>query len=87
MIVTEIIIGIATLVDVLLSWLPEVTTLPTIIGFDIDSALITGVTQLKSFMVSFWPISYMFNGFLFLMGYFVIKVIIKVFLGSRAPGS
>lgn len=66
-------------------WLPQVTTLPMIIGFDIDSALVTGVGQFKTLMVTFWPWQYMFNGMIVIVGYFSIKQVLTFFLGSRAP--
>ncbi len=68
------------------SWLPIVTRLPTIVGFDIDSALVTGVGQLNVFLTTFWPIKYMFLGFLFILGYYAVKMIVVFFLGHRAPG-
>lgn len=66
-------------------WLPQVTTLPTIIGFDIDSAFVTAVGQFKTLMVTFWPWYYMFLGMLVLLGYYSIKQVLRFFLGSRAP--
>jgi len=66
-------------------WLPQITTLPIILGFDIDSALVTGVGQFKTLATTFWPWLYVFYGLLVLLGYFSIKQVIKFFLGSRAP--
>lgn len=67
------------------SMLPQVTTLPTIGGYDIDSALVTGVAQLHVFYTSFWPIQDMFLGFVALMAYYGIKMLAKLLLGHRAP--
>ncbi len=69
------------------SWLPAVTTLPTIGGFDIDSALISGMGQVQTIFSAFWPLQIMFIGFLFIMGYFIIKVGVRIFFGSRTPGN
>ncbi len=66
--------------------LPQVTTLPTIGGYDIDAALVTGMGDLHTFMVAFWPLQDMFYGFLAIMAYFGIKMLARVFLGHRAPG-
>ena len=66
-------------------WLPEVTTLPLILGFDIDSALTTAVGQLRLLMGTFWPWQWVFAGLMVLLGYFSIKQVLKFFLGSRAP--
>ncbi len=69
------------------SWLPQVTTLPFIVDFDIDTALVNGVGQLHTFLSAFWPLGIMFQGFLFLLGYYAIKMVLKFFLGSRAPAN
>ena len=69
------------------SWLPQVTTLPSVGGFDIDSALVTGIGQFNAFATTFWPLYIMFQGFLAIMGYYIIKIGIKFFFGSRSPVS
>lgn len=66
------------------SWLPQITTLPTINGFDIDAYMVQGMGYFATIAAAFWPLSIMFQGFLVLMGYFLIKMIIRFFLGSRA---
>lgn len=66
--------------------LSRVTTLPTIGGFDIDGSLVTGMAELKTFMVAFWPIQDMFYGFLALVAYFAVKMFLGFILGHRAPG-
>jgi hypothetical protein len=70
----------------LFSWLPTINTLPVIVGYDIDSALVTGVGQMRAFFTAFWPLSIMFSGFLVIMGYYGIKLVLSFFLGSRTPG-
>lgn len=65
------------------SWLPQVLTLPTIAGFDIDAYMQQGIGFLNTIMVAFWPLYIMFQGFLVLMGYFMVKMILKFFFGSR----
>lgn len=66
------------------SWLPAVTTLPTINGYNIDAFMVQGVGSLQTLAVAFWPLAIMFQGFLAIMGYFLIKMVVKFFLGSRA---
>lgn len=66
--------------------LARVTTLPTIGGFDIDTNLVTGMGELKTFMGAFWPLQDMFYGFLALMAYFALKMFLGFVLGHRAPG-
>jgi hypothetical protein len=72
--------------NVLFGWLPQITRLPEIGGFDIDTALVGGVQLLYRFLDSMWPIKIMFQGFLFLMSFYLIKIIGGLILGSRLPG-
>ncbi len=76
---------IVLILGAIFSWLPQVTVLPHIVDYDIDSALNDGVGQLYFFMNAMWPIKILFQGFLALCAYYAIKMIIKFFLGSRAP--
>lgn len=85
MIVNFLINIILDFLAALFSWLPDVERLPEIVGFDIDAAIVTGVGQLQTFFATFWPIQIMFNGFLFIMGYYIVKMTLQFFLGHRAP--
>jgi hypothetical protein len=67
------------------SFFPTVDTLPLIVGYDIDGALVSGVGQLHSFFATFWYLGVLFQGFLALMVYYAGKMIVRVFFGSRAP--
>lgn len=78
---------IVLVVGAIFSLLPQVTTLPTVNGFDIDAALVIGVGQLKTFATAFWPLMYMFYGALFIMAYYALKQGVKFLIGHRAPGS
>ena len=82
-----LLIGLFTLIlGAIFSWLPQISTLPTIGGFDIDGALITGVGQLNTFMTTFWPIQYLLYGFMALMTYYGFMMLVRFFIGHRAPG-
>jgi hypothetical protein len=85
MIVNFILNLLVGILNILFGWLPTITTLPTIIGFDIDSALVTGMGQLNTVITSVWVLGYLMQGFLFIMGYYIIKMTLRFFLGSRAP--
>jgi len=76
---------IVLIIASIFSLLPTVETLPTIGGFDIDTALVTGVGQLNAFVTAFWPIKYLFYGFLFIMGYYAFKIGLRFLIGHRAP--
>ena len=71
---------------IILSWLPTVTTIPHIAGYDIDAALVSGVGSFYAFVGYFWMFADLWYGFLVLMGYYTIKMVLKVFLGHRAVG-
>ncbi len=87
MIVSLFINFVILVIGAIFSFLPVVTTLPTIGGFDIDAALVTGIGQFNTVANAFWPLYYVFLGFLALLVYFAVKIGIRFFLGHRAPGS
>ncbi len=76
---------LVTIVGIVFSWLPRIDTLPNMFGFDIDNALIIGMGYLNTFFKTFWPLQIMFEGFLVLLGYFLIKMTIRFFAGHRTP--
>lgn len=77
---------VVKLINSIFGIFPLITKLPTVIGVDIDSALVTGVGQLRSFTSVFWPIGYMIDGALVIFGYYGLKMLLKLFLGHRTPG-
>ncbi len=86
MIFTFILNLVVTILSIIFSGLPKVTTLPTINGFDIDSTLLTGVGDLNTVFGTFWYLRDFFYGALVLLTYYGIKMLLKAVLGSRAPG-
>jgi len=89
MIWTYLVLFIATLITNLLQLLhlQRVTTLPQILGVDVDGTLVSGVSLAHTFFTVFWPIYYMFIGSLFILGYIVLKnLVLRFFFGHRAPG-
>jgi hypothetical protein len=85
MIITLLINVILSIVGIIFMWLPVIHTLPTINGFDIDGAFVTGMGQLNTVMSQAWALQDFFIGFLFIMGYYILKMVLKTILGSRAP--
>lgn len=73
------------LLNALFSWLPTVEFLPAIADFDIDTALVEGIGQLRALANDFWFITNIFAGLLFLLGYYALKQVLRFFLGHRAP--
>lgn len=84
LLINVILMVIGAIMDVF--HLSVVTTLPTIGGYDIDSALVTGTAELRTFATAFWPVADMLLGFVALMGYFAVKMMLGFILGHRAPG-
>ncbi len=66
--------------------LPTITTLPTINGYDIDAALVGGMSAFWTYANAVWPVRDMFLGFMALAFYFAVKMLLQFFLGHRAPG-
>ncbi len=85
MIINLLLNVVVLLLGAVFSMLPSVTTLPVILNYDIDGALVTGMGQLRTFLEAFWAIGLMFSGALIILTYFSVKMVIKLFLGSRAP--
>lgn len=80
-----LILFVTTLLTAAFSWLPQITTLPTFLGVDIDSQLSSGVGMFYTFAGVVWPVQIVFSGFLVLLGYYGIKMVLRFFLGHRAP--
>ena len=72
---------------VFLSWLPLVTTLPTIAGFDIDSALVSTIGQFYTFANVVWPIYDVMIGAAFIWSFHLLMLFIKALIGHRAPSA
>ncbi len=82
-----LVLNLITLVlNGIFGWLPVVEHLPTINGYDIDGALVSGVGMFNRLAENIWPLLDMFYAFLVLLGYYVVKMGLKFILGHRAPG-
>lgn len=77
---------IVLIIGAVFSLLPAVDKLPEIGGVDIDTELVTGIGQLHAFMTAFWPLIYIFGGFLVILGYYGLKMGLRFLIGHRAPG-
>jgi len=86
MITQLFIIVVLGIINTVFSFLPIVNTLPTIGGYDLDTALVGGVAQFHTYIQAFWYIGDVFTGYLILLVYFGAKMLLKLLLGSRAPG-
>lgn len=66
-------------------WLPEVKTLPEIVGYNVDGALVTGMGYFNRFAEVMWPLQIVMQGALFILAYYIIKIGLRFLLGHRAP--
>jgi hypothetical protein len=80
-----LILFLTSLLSAVFSWLPKVTTLPTILGVDIDTQLAQGVGAFYTVANVIWPIKDVYYGALVLLGYYAMKMVLRFFLGGRAP--
>lgn len=87
MIIQDILSILIAMINAIFSFLPAVTALPSIGGYDIDGALVSGVSQAYTFADSVWPIKDVLIGAAFMWGYYGVKLALRLFLGSRAPAS
>lgn len=85
MIIVFLINTLIAILTIIFGWLPDVQRLPSIVGYDIDSAFVTGMGQINTIMSSVWVLQYLIGGFLAIMGYHLIKIVLRFILGSRSP--
>lgn len=78
---------VIVMLNALFSWLPSVTSLPTIAGYNLDSAVSTGMGYFYTYSTAFWYVGDVFAGFLVLLTYYGVKMLLKLILGHRAPAS
>lgn len=72
---------------VMLSWLPSVSTLPTIGGYDIDGTLVSGVGATYAFANVVWPIYDVLIAASFIWGFHLLMLFLKALIGHRAPNA
>ena len=87
MLISSLLSVIANVLTVILSFLPAVTTLPNIAGYDIDTALTTGVGQAYQFANVVWPIWDVLLGALFLWTFHLLMLFVRLLIGHRSPVS
>lgn len=85
MIWTYLFIFISSVLNGVFSFLPTVTKLPTLFGIDMDAQLVGAMGVLNDIMTYYWPIRDLFVAVAFFLTYKIIMMVIKIFLGSRAP--
>lgn len=81
------ILFISALLTAAFSFLPTVTTLPTVIGINVDALLVQAVSGFTALAASMWPLRDLFIAMMVWYSYKVLLLLIKLFLGARAPHS
>jgi len=69
--------------EIIFSWLPSVETLP----FGIDSALTLAVSYFRGAIDTLPYLEIVWTCFLYLVGFEILMLLLKFFLGHRAPGN
>ncbi len=86
MLIQSLMLGFIFFISIVLSALPTVTTLPPMLGVDIDAALVSGMGFYNTVSHSFWMLADVMAATIILMGYYGIKnLLLRFFLGHRAP--
>lgn len=85
MLIQALLGAVIDFINALVGWLPLVDKLPTVLGFNLDGALVMAVGMMRTLFTTFWVLGIVFEGFIALMGYYSIKMIAKLLLGSRTP--
>lgn len=70
-----------SIVTLLFSFLPDGNTLP----FGIDNILITATQYFYAFVDVFPPMGIVLQAFLYYLGFKIAMLILKLFIGHRAP--
>lgn len=81
MIIQLILHILVSAVNVIFSWLPEVTELP----WGIDAILLSGVSQVKAVAVYIPPLTTVLGAFMIYVGFRLTLIVLKLFLGHRTP--
>lgn len=83
--ISQVIIDVmVAFINVVTSWIPDVTQLPTILGVDTDYQLDYYFGMLYHISDSFWLVGDLLIAFVFLLVYYSTKRVIIFFLGNRA---
>ena len=85
MLITAILNLLSAIFKAMFFFLPAVNTLPTIAGYDIDTALVTGVGQAYQFATYIWPIYDVLIGAMFIWTFHIGMLFLRLLLGHRAP--
>lgn len=79
-----ILLFVTSVLNAAFNWLGVVTTLPTILGVDVDAALNTIFGTFFAITDVFWPAQDIYLAAVYLFGYYVIRnIVLRLLLGHR----
>jgi len=76
-----LILFVVSVLNIVLSWVPVVTSLP--FGIDLFLSAVFGYVQ--AFGEVFWPFKPILNVIFFMIPFYLTLLVVKVFLGARTP--
>lgn len=78
---------VITLFGIILTELhiPVITALPTIVGVNLDTTMQQAVSYFHELTITMWYLGDVWTGALLLMGYYALKMALRLLLGARAP--
>lgn len=80
--ISALILSLAvSVLTMIFSFFPQVLVLPTIANVNLDTVIVGGIASLFRIAELFWYITAVVQGFLFIMGYYVIKMTFKFLAG------
>lgn len=83
MIISYLVLAVLDFLNALFSWLPQVTALPTVFGFNSDTALSTVFGYWNGFIQVVWPLEIVWYWILFYYFFRISLLGLKFILGQR----
>lgn len=76
--ITTLLLGeLVAIITTIFSFFDPVTVLPTIANVNLDTIIIGGIGNVMALAHVFWYITDIIQGFLFISGYYVLKLTIR----------
>lgn len=85
MLIYNLLLSLVKMMNIAFAYVPQATKLPTFFGIDLDYYLGIGVSGYKLLMAIFPPFQTILTAAVVYLGWRLILLGLKVFLGSRLP--
>lgn len=73
--------AVVSFITTFFSFFPQVEVLPTIAGVNLDTIIIGGISSIIRLADVFWYITIVIQGFLFISGYYAVKMTFRFLAG------